>query len=158
MGTSGIWWASLSIVQLLMLAAGERGCGDGSIPYVWPQQYRLAFVAAQLPPTGISHHHLLPYIPSICLSTVNYRPHPGFTPQSLNSNCHLLCLPGTCNPVWCMYSCGKTVWFSFHLGCQRSAVLLSTFIVSPLTQTVAMIRGLDPWFSSPTCWGQVQSY
>ena len=28
----------------------------------------------------------------------------------------------------------RTVWFSFHLGCHRSAVLLSALNVSPLTQ------------------------
>ena len=31
----------------------------------------------------------------------------------------------------------RTVWFSFHLGCHRSAVSLSALNVSPLTQTVA---------------------
>ena len=31
----------------------------------------------------------------------------------------------------------RTVWFSFHLGCHRSAVSLSALNVSPLTQTIA---------------------
>ena len=30
--------------------------------------------------------------------------------------------------------------------------------VSPLTQTIALMWGLDARFSSPTCWGQVHSY
>ena len=52
----------------------------------------------------------------------------------------------------------RTVWFSFHLGCHRSAVSLSALNVSPLTQTIAPMWGSDPCFRSPTCWGQVQSY
>ena len=52
----------------------------------------------------------------------------------------------------------RTVCFSFHLGCHRSAVSLSALHVSPLTQIIAPIWGLEPCFSSPTHWGQVQSY
>ena len=52
----------------------------------------------------------------------------------------------------------RTVWFSFHLGCHRSAVTLSALNVSPLTQTIALMWGSDPCFSSPTHQGQVQSY
>ena len=37
----------------------------------------------------------------------------------------------------------RTVWFSFHLGCHRSAVLLSALNVSPLTQTIAPL-GIGP--------------
>ena len=37
----------------------------------------------------------------------------------------------------------RTAWFSFHLGCQRSAVSLSALNVSPLTQTIALLWGLD---------------
>ena len=44
------------------------------------QQYRLASMAARLSSTGISHHNLLPHIPSICLSTVNNSPFPGIVP------------------------------------------------------------------------------
>ena len=44
----------------------------------------------------------------------------------------------------------RTVRFSFHLGCHRSAVLLSALNVSPLTQTVAPMWGSDPCFSSAT--------
>ena len=57
----------------------------------------------------------------------------------------------------CM-SAARTVWFSFHLDCHRSAISLSALNVSPLTQTVAPVWGSDPCFSSPTSWGQVQSY
>ena len=37
----------------------------------------------------------------------------------------------------------RTVWFSFHLGCHRSAVSLSALNVSPLTQTIAPLWGLN---------------
>ena len=41
-------------------------------------------------------------------------------------------LSGVCMAV------ARTVWFSFHLGCHRSAVSLSALNVSPLTQTIAL--------------------
>ena len=50
------------------------------------QQYHFASMAAGLSSTSISHHDLLPHIPSIRLSTVSGSPHPGITPQSLNSS------------------------------------------------------------------------
>jgi len=51
----------------------------------------------------------------------------------------------------------RTVWFSFHLVCHRSAASLSSLNISPLTQTLALLWGLDPCFISQTHWGQVQS-
>ena len=57
----------------------------------------------------------------------------------------------------CM-AAARTVWFSFPLGCHRAFVSLSTFNISPMTQTVARMWGLDPCFCSPTHRGQVQSY
>ena len=50
------------------------------------QQYHLTSMAAGISSTGISHHSLLPHIPSIRLSAINRSPHPGFSPQSLNSS------------------------------------------------------------------------
>ena len=52
----------------------------------------------------------------------------------------------------------RTVRFSFHLGCHRSAASLSALNISPLTQTIALMWGLDPCFSSPTLQRQFQSY
>ena len=43
----------------------------------------------------------------------------------------------------------RTVWFSFRLGCHRSAVLLSALNVSPLTQIIAPVWSWDPCYSSP---------
>ena len=60
-------------------------------------------------------------------------------------------------PRVCM-AAARTVWFSFHLGCHRSAVSLSALNVSPLTQTITPLWGSDPCFSSPTHRGQAQSY
>ena len=52
----------------------------------------------------------------------------------------------------------RTVWFSFHLGCHRSVISPSDLNVSRLTQTIALMWGSDPCFSSPTCQGQVQFF
>ena len=52
----------------------------------------------------------------------------------------------------------RTVWFSFHLGCHRSAASLSALNVSLLTQTVALVWGSDPCLSSLTRQGQIQPY
>ena len=68
---------------------------------------------------------------------------PSSGPTSLSSVCVAL---------------ARTVWFSFHLGCHRSAFSPSTLNVSPVTQTVALIWGLYPCFHSPIWQGQVQFY
>ena len=122
---------------------GRKGYVDGSTPCAW---LSLAFTAARLSSTGISHHSLLPHIPSIHLSTVNSSPLPRIAPQFVNSSSQPLHLPGDLLYM----SVARTVWFSFHLGYHRSAVSLSALNVSPLTQTIAPMWGSDPCFSSPT--------
>ena len=60
---------------------------------------------------------------------------------------------GTGVPVRGMNVCmcpARTVWFSFYLGCHRSAVSLSTLNVFPLTHTIA-----PKWVSDPSGWGSV---
>ena len=57
----------------------------------------------------------------------------------------------------CM-AAARTFWFSSHWGFPRSAVSLSALNISPLTQTIALLWGLDPCFSSPTRRGLVQAY
>ena len=112
-------------------------------PLLATQQYRLASMAAWLSSTGISHYDLLPHIPSTCLCS-QQQPSPP--------NCSTipkLQLPAPadqCSCPGCM-AAARTVWFSFHLGCHRSALSLSTLNVSPLTQTTALKWGLDPCFS-----------
>ena len=53
----------------------------------------------------------------------------------------------------CM-AAARTVWFSFHLGCHRSAVSLSALNVSPLTQRVAPMWGSDPASVPPPAEGR----
>ena len=92
------------------MLAGERGerlwwCLH---PLRVTQQYCLASMAARFTPTGISHHSLLPHIPSSHLFAVNISPHPEIAPQSE------LQLPATAPSGVCM-AAARTVWFSFHL-------------------------------------------
>ena len=62
------------------------------------QQYCLVSMVAGLSSTGLSHHNLLPHLPSIFLSAINSSPCPGIAPQSLNSSSQLLDLPGDPHP------------------------------------------------------------
>ena len=92
---------------------------------------------------------LLPYIPSV-------------SPQSTAVLALGLLQLSAVAPSRGPAPCPGYVWlqqgFSFHLGCHSSAVSLSASDVSPLTQTIALMWGSDPCFSSPTCRGQAQSY
>ena len=58
-------------------------------------------------------------------------------------------LSGVCMAV------ARTVWFSFHLGCHRSAVSLSALNVSPLTQTIALMIGYLLQFPHPLGTGPI---
>ena len=53
-----------------------------------------------------------------------------------------------------MYGCGKYCLIRIHLGGHRSAVSLSALNVSPLTQTIVLMWGSDPGFSSPPVEGR----
>ena len=136
---------------------GKTGYGDGSGPYAWLSSIPcfhgcLAFLHRHFPPQSPTSHPLnlslhrqqQPYpwdhstIPKLQLPAAA----PSRGPMSLSG----------CRAV------ARTVWFSFHLGCHRSAVSLSDLNVSPLTQTIALLWRLDPCFCSPYRWGQVQSY
>ena len=124
-------------------------------PLCMTQQYRLASMAAWLSSTGICHSHLLSHIPSIRLSTVNSSSCCSTVPKH-----QLPAAVPSRGPAFLSGVCvaaARTVWFSFHLGCHRSAVSLSALKVSALTQTIAPMWGSDPCFSF-NCWGQVQSY
>ena len=99
-------------------------------------------MAAGLSSTGISHHHL-PHIPWIHLrSQQQPSPWDRSTIPNLQLPATALSRRPTFLPSICMAE-ARTVWFSFHLGCHRSAVSLSVLNVSPLTQTVALLWGLD---------------
>ena len=130
---------------------GERSYGDGSTPYAWLNHITLVSMAAWLSSTGISYHNLPshPLDPSLCgqqqLSPWDCSTIPKFQ------------LPAIGPSMVCM-AAARTLWFSFHLSFHRAAVSLSALNVSPLTQTIALVWGSDPCFSSPMLWGQVQSY
>ena len=133
-----------------MLDCRERGYGDGSIPSAW-----------------LSSIALLPWLP-------------GFPPQAFPTTISSLTSPrsvslqsratftlgflhnpfvlgpaaapsrGPGDPSEVHMAMTRTVWFSFHLGCCRSADSLSALNVSPLSHTIAPVWGLDPCFSSHT--------
>ena len=69
---SVVQWVRFLTGQPLYCSAADAGlCGErpwGCFhPLCMTQQYRLASMAAQLSSTSISHHNLLPHIPSISL-------------------------------------------------------------------------------------------
>ena len=125
-------------------AWGERGYGDDSTPYMWLSSIALLPWLPGFPPpafpTMISS--LNPLNPSLCYqqqpspwhcSTIPKFPFPAAVPSRWPAY-----LSGLCMAV------ARTVWFSFHLGCHRSAVSLSALNVSPLTQTVALLWNWTP--------------
>ena len=81
-----------------MLACVERETVVMATPPCLTLQYWLASMAAWLSSTVISHHNLLPHIPSVHLSSVNNSPHLGIAPQSLSSSSQLLHLLGDLLP------------------------------------------------------------
>ena len=63
-------------------------------------------MAAWLSSTGISHHDLLPHIPSISVCS-QQQPSLWDCSTIPNSSSQPLCLPGTSVPVQVMYGCGN---------------------------------------------------
>ena len=136
---------------------GEGGYGDGSTPYAWLSSIALlpcclAFLLRHFSPQSPPSHPLDPSLhsqhqpsPWDC-STIPKIQFPVAVPSRR---------PSSLSGVFMAEA--RTVWFSFHLGCHRSAVSLSALNVSPLTQTIAPTWGWDPCSSSPTCGEQVQS-
>ena len=135
-------------------AWGERGYGDDSTPYMWLSSIALLPWLPGFPPpafpTMISS--LNPLNPSLCYqqqpspwhcSTIPKFPFPAAVPSRWPAY-----LSGLCMAV------ARTVWFSFHLGCHRSAVSLSALNVSPLTQTVALLWNWTPASVPPPAEGR----
>jgi len=105
----------------------------------------LAFIHQHFPPRSLSSH---PFSLSL---------HRQQQPSHWDcSTIPKLQLPATApyrRPAFLSRVCmaaARTVSFSFHLGCHKSAVSLSVLNVSPLTQTIAPLWGSDPCLSSPT--------
>ena len=91
-----------SVVQCIRLLMGQPLCCSAADADMWEREAMVmapptvhdSAVAAWFSSTGISHHDLLPHVPSIRLSTVNSSPRPGIALQSLNSSSQPLDLPG----------------------------------------------------------------
>ena len=141
-----------------MLACRERGYGDGSTPYAWlssitlfpwlpgfPPQAFPTTISSLTSPWSISPQSTATL--TIGLLHNPYDPGPAAAPSR-----------GPGSPSEVHMAMTRTVWFLFHLGCCRAAESLSALTFSPLSQTIAPMWGLDPWFSFPTHWGQVQYY
>ena len=111
------WVGSYSVVHCVGCLMGQPLYCSAASAGVWgerlwwwfyplhaTQQHHLASMATWLSSTGISHHDLLPHIPSIHLFGVNSSPRPGIAPQSLNSSSQPLRLPGD------QRSCPGYIW------------------------------------------------
>ena len=121
----------------------ERGYDDSFTPYMWLSSIALLPWLLGFPPRAFS----------TTISSLT-------SPQSLHgqqqpspwecATIPKLQLPAAApsrRPVFLSEVCmaaARTVWFSFHLGCHRSAVSLSALNVSPLTRTTVPLWGLDP--------------
>ena len=96
--------ASLSIVQLPMLACGGREAMVMAPPPTYDSAVSPCFHGCP----AFLHRHFPPqsppHIPLSHLSAVNSSPHPGISPQPLNSSSQPLHLPGDQHPclgyVW----------------------------------------------------------
>ena len=153
---SGVWRASLSTFQLQMLAVGREAMGMAPPLHVTQQCCR-ASTAARLSSTGISHHDLLPHIPSIHLSTVNSSLRPGVAPQSLSSSSQLLHLPRDLRP--CPEYIGLRQGLSILIPLkllQLSCFTLSLKCFSSDSDNCP-VAGIRPLLQSPHPRGQVQS-
>ena len=156
---SGFWSASLSVVQLPMLACGEREAmvmapppmhDSAALPYFHGY---LVFLHRDFPPQSPLSHPLdlslhseqqpLPWDFSTTPELQLPAAAPSRGPVSLSGIC---------------MAAARTVWFSFLLCCPISAVLLSAWNVSPLIQIIASMWVSDPCFCSLTHQRQVQSY
>ena len=111
----GAWRASLATVQLQVLTCGRERLWWWLQSLLMTQQYCLASMASWLSSTGISH------VPLVCLSS-QQQPSPW--------NCSTIPMlqrpvvatsrgPPSLSRVW--MAVARTVRFSFHLSCYRSA-------------------------------------
>ena len=131
----------------------ERGYGDGSTTMcdsaVSPCFHAcLAFLHRHFPPRSPPFHPLdLSLHSQQQPSTWDHSTLPKLQLPAAVPSREPTSLSGVC------MAAARTVLFSFHLGCHRSAVSLSVLNVSPLTQTSTPMWGSDTGFSSPTCRG-----
>ena len=128
---------------------GERGYGDGSTPTrdsaVSPCFHGcLAFLHRHFPPQSPPSHPL-----DLSLSS-QQQPLPWDC--STISSSQPLHFIGDLRPyLWYVWLQQGLSYFSFHLGCHKSALSLSALNVSPLTQTIApMCASVPPPTSGRT--------
>ena len=113
-----------SLVQLPMLAYGEKESMVMAAPRPMTQQYHLSSLAAGLSSTGISHHNLLPHS--------QQQPSSWDCSQSLNSSSQPLRLPGDLHP--CLG----------YVGCGKDCLILSPFKLPQMNHFTLSLK----WFSS----------
>ena len=123
---------------------GERGYGDGSNPVhdsVGLPCFHgcLTFLHRLFPPQSPPSHPLDPSLHSQqqpffwdC-STIPVLQLPSTKPSR-----------GPASLSRVPMAVARTVWFTYHLGCHRSAASLSALNVGPLIQTTALIWESDP--------------
>ena len=124
---------------------GESGYGDGSTHYVWLSSITLlpclvesclAFLHWHFPWGSHPSHPLKP--------SFHGQQQPSFWDCSTIPKLQLPATAPSKRPAFRSQVCmaaARTVWFSSHLGCHRSAVSLSALNVSPLTQTIVPLWG-----------------
>jgi len=122
----------------------ERRYGYGSTPCSW-----LSSIASLLCCLAFHHRHFSPQcLPSYPLDlSLHSQQQPSLWDCSTISKFQLPAAAPSRGPVSLSAVCmdaARTVWFSFHLGCHRSAVSLSALNISPLTQTTAPHVGIGP--------------
>ena len=102
-----------------MLVCGGREAMVMAPPLCVTQQYSLAFLAARLSSKGISHHNILPHIPST-----------SFCGQQQPSSGDYSTVPKLQLPATTLFgvciAAARTIWFSFHLGMPQ----ISSFALS----------------------------
>ena len=122
---SGVWQASLSIVQLPVLACGEREamvtappsthdsavlpCFHGCLAFLLRHFAQQSPPSYPLDPSLCSQQQPLPWDCSMIPKFQLLAAAPSRRPASLSGVC---------------MAAARTVWFSFHLGCLSSAVSL----------------------------------
>ena len=159
----GHWVGSYSVVQCVRCLMGQPLYCSAASAGMWGE--REAMVMAP-PPTrdsavlpcfhgclALLHRHIPPQSPPSHPHDLSLQSQQQPSPRDC-STISKLQFPATAPSGVCM-AVARTVRFSFHLGCHRSALSHSDLSVSPLTQTIALIWGLDPCFSSPIHRGQV---
>ena len=156
---SAAWRASLFIVQLPVLACEEREAIVMATPPTYDSEVSLClydclfFLHRHFPPQSPPSH---PLRPSSC-SQLHTSPWDGSTIPTLQLP---IAVPsrGLTSLFGVHMSMARSVGFSFHLACHRSAASLSASNVSLLFQAIAPMGWTNSCFSYPTHQRQAQSY